>query len=184
LLDAFAALLVERGFDAVNTHHIAERAGVPVGTLYQFFPNKFALATALSRRYMDRQRTLIESVSSDAIGGLRVDEFVDNVIEGMSATLVNDEVLSVLWAVQQAVPELRSVLEEEEALRMEFGIKFFRPLLPHLEEEALRRATLTTIRVWYAMLFAASQEQEPRRGETMEELKRLTKAYLRCFEPA
>lgn len=178
LLDAFGELLVERGFDDLNTHMIAERAGVPVGTLYQFFPNKYAIASALSRRYMDAQRVIIEGMSMEALAGLGVDEFIDGVTDAISANLLADEVLSSLWAVQMAVPELRSVLEVEESLRTEIGIKVFKPLLPGLPDDEVRQVSLTIMRVWYALLFAAIQETDERRGQTMSELKRLTKAYL------
>lgn len=50
LLDATAATLAERGLDHTTTNHIAERAGVSVGSLYQYFPDKNALVEALLER--------------------------------------------------------------------------------------------------------------------------------------
>lgn len=47
LLDATAALLAERGLDNTTTNHVAERAGVSIGSLYQYFPDKEALIEAL-----------------------------------------------------------------------------------------------------------------------------------------
>ena len=49
LLDALARILVEAP-DAATTNAVAERAGVSVGSLYQYFPNKDALLAALLRR--------------------------------------------------------------------------------------------------------------------------------------
>lgn len=54
LLDATAATLAERGLDNTTTNHIAERAGVSIGSLYQYFPDKQALIEALLER-MGRQ---------------------------------------------------------------------------------------------------------------------------------
>lgn len=47
LLDATASTVAERGLDNTTTNHIAERAGVSIGSLYQYFPDKDALIDAL-----------------------------------------------------------------------------------------------------------------------------------------
>lgn len=53
LLDAAGAVFAEKGFDAATMTEIATRAGAPIGSLYQFFPNKQVLADTLVRRYAD-----------------------------------------------------------------------------------------------------------------------------------
>jgi len=50
LLDATAATLAERGLDNTTTNHIAEKAGVSIGSLYQYFPDKESLIEALLER--------------------------------------------------------------------------------------------------------------------------------------
>jgi AcrR family transcriptional regulator len=54
MLDASAHLIDEIGYDALSTTLIAKRAGVAVGSLYQFFPDKRAIVQALTHRNMDR----------------------------------------------------------------------------------------------------------------------------------
>lgn len=51
LLDATARILVKEGFDKASTNHIAEVAGVSVGSLYQYFPGKEALVAAVIERH-------------------------------------------------------------------------------------------------------------------------------------
>src|SRR5882757_7832081 len=53
MLDACAELLDEVGYDELTTSEVARRAGVPIGTLYQFFDGKLALTRALARRNLD-----------------------------------------------------------------------------------------------------------------------------------
>lgn len=53
MLDACAHLLDEVGYDDLTTSQVAKRAGVPIGTLYQFFEGKAALTRALARRNLD-----------------------------------------------------------------------------------------------------------------------------------
>jgi len=50
ILEAAALVLETKGADGLNTNLVAQRAGVSVGTLYQYFPNKDALIVALSKR--------------------------------------------------------------------------------------------------------------------------------------
>ena len=52
LLDAAEKLLVREGPEALTTTRIAEEAGVSVGSLYRWFPDKAAIVDALTRRYL------------------------------------------------------------------------------------------------------------------------------------
>jgi AcrR family transcriptional regulator len=52
ILDAAAYILAERGLDGFTTNHIAERAGVNISSLYQYFPNKLAILEALQVRHI------------------------------------------------------------------------------------------------------------------------------------
>ena len=51
LLEAAAGCFVERGYDATTMTEVAARAGAAIGSLYQFFPTKEALAHALQEQY-------------------------------------------------------------------------------------------------------------------------------------
>lgn len=51
LLQAAAEIFEEKGYDAATMTEIAARAGAPIGSLYQFFPNKDLVADALVARY-------------------------------------------------------------------------------------------------------------------------------------
>lgn len=54
ILDACAELLDETGYEDLSTRAVAQRAGVPIGSVYRFFSNKRALAEALAARNLDR----------------------------------------------------------------------------------------------------------------------------------
>ena len=97
ILDATARILLESGFAAASTNAVAERAGVSVGSLYQYFPNKDALIAALHARHGDQmmrviQRALMKAMDAtldDALAGLieatveahRVDADLHRVLE-------------------------------------------------------------------------------------------------------
>ncbi|MGW8531258.1 MULTISPECIES: TetR/AcrR family transcriptional regulator [Nocardiopsidaceae] len=54
MLDCCAELLDEVGYDNLSTTRIAERAGVAIGSVYQFFPDKKAITQALGLRFLDQ----------------------------------------------------------------------------------------------------------------------------------
>jgi AcrR family transcriptional regulator len=54
LVDACTWLLPRRGFAGTTTNHVAERAGVSIASLYEYFPGKDALVAAVAERLVDR----------------------------------------------------------------------------------------------------------------------------------
>ena len=52
ILDAAERLTLTASWDKLSTNHIAKEAGIPIGSLYQFFANKHAIAHALVERYI------------------------------------------------------------------------------------------------------------------------------------
>jgi AcrR family transcriptional regulator len=55
IVEAAAHIIAGGGLAAFNTNVVAERAGVSIGSLYQYFPNKDALMVALIKRGLGRQ---------------------------------------------------------------------------------------------------------------------------------
>lgn len=58
---AARAILEEKGLEGLTTNHIAHRAGVSIGSLYQYFPSKEAIVGAvIERRAAETKRELLE----------------------------------------------------------------------------------------------------------------------------
>lgn len=71
IIQAAAQLLTDLGFEALTTARVAERAGVSVGSLYQYFPNKQALAAAVIDHYAEKLSTaFVEAVEMRPHGSL------------------------------------------------------------------------------------------------------------------
>lgn len=60
ILEATAQVLLSVGKERLTTTLVASRAGVSVGTLYQYFPNKSALLQAALRRHLETVTTAVE----------------------------------------------------------------------------------------------------------------------------
>ena len=54
ILQGAAQVFERRGYGEATTNRIAERAGVSIGSLYQYFPNKQAILVALSERHLEQ----------------------------------------------------------------------------------------------------------------------------------
>ena len=68
ILEATIQVLLGVGKERLTTTRVAMRAGVSVGTLYQYFPNKSALLQAALRRHMDEVTDAVERVCKEQKG--------------------------------------------------------------------------------------------------------------------
>lgn len=68
ILQATIQVLLAVGKERLTTTRVAMRAGVSVGTLYQYFPNKSALLQAALRRHMDEVTATVERVCKEQKG--------------------------------------------------------------------------------------------------------------------
>ena len=82
LLDAAAAVFAEKGYDAATMTEIAARAGAAIGSLYQFFPSKEAVADALLVRYAERVEHGLHGIDERA-GGLSPASLADVLVAFM-----------------------------------------------------------------------------------------------------
>lgn len=62
LVEATELVLLEDGWEGVNTNRIAERAGVSIGTLYQYFEHKEALVGLMVERFVEAQQQVFEEL--------------------------------------------------------------------------------------------------------------------------
>lgn len=66
IFEAVAHLVATQGEDALTTNRIAERAGVSVGSLYQYFPSKEAILLAMVDRHCDRVMLELDALLAQA----------------------------------------------------------------------------------------------------------------------
>jgi AcrR family transcriptional regulator len=85
VLDAVTRILKSGGVEAVTTNRIAEVAGVSIGSVYQYFPDKRAIFLALHQRHVEEigrvvERTLVAHAadSLEEVAGAMIDAMVDS----------------------------------------------------------------------------------------------------------
>lgn len=117
ILDATARILIERGFAAVTTNAVAERAGVSVGSLYQYFPNKEALVSALHARHGEQMMAVIQRAMTKAMDATLDDALAGLVEATVEAHRVDSDLHAVLELQLGAMD--KPSLEEEYVVVME-----------------------------------------------------------------
>ena len=101
ILDAVVRVLKREGFGAITTNRIAEAAGVSIGSLYQYFPDKGAIFASLHERHIEQIDRLIAGVLVDHAAS-PLDDLIRALIEGMiDAHTVDSELFGLL---QSQVP--------------------------------------------------------------------------------
>jgi AcrR family transcriptional regulator len=69
LLEATTDILIREGYTKLTTNRIAERAGVNIASLYQYFPGKEAIVAELRRRHGADQRAALRQVLAEHTAG-------------------------------------------------------------------------------------------------------------------
>jgi AcrR family transcriptional regulator len=104
ILTAAAHILTEDGYAQFNTNRVAKRAGVSIGSLYQYFPNKEALIAALVAQRKDQMLALAQ-------------QHLERLEEG-SVAVVLSQMIKAAIAANAVNPGLHRVLYEQLPRRL------------------------------------------------------------------
>ncbi|SDF62812.1 TetR/AcrR family transcriptional regulator [Terriglobus roseus] len=114
ILEAAARILESRGLEGYNTNAVAEKAGVSIGSLYQYFPGKDALTIALIRSFEDE---LLQSVKAAIAASQhdRLTQALQRIVRALYATHIHRAALNVVLEaeeqrLQQHIPENKETL--------------------------------------------------------------------------
>ena len=110
ILEAGSQVLSKHGFAGSTTDRIAERAGVSIGTLYQYFPNKRSILVALADLYLERLHGGLAKVLDIEIarGSARDDVIRELVTSALAFHVRAARLHAVLWDQALFTKELRS----------------------------------------------------------------------------
>lgn len=175
IVDACGQVLANSSYGALTTNHISERAGVSIGTLYEYFPNREAIVAALAANSCRRLVARMERALQETAGMGDLEGVQHLLTAGVRALGAQDCVFKVLLRETPFVAQLPAFYEAREALT---------GLCQTIRVRASDRLNLPAPQMdtWLIsqMLFAAMLEiafldaDEAERGLLLRELGRLT----------
>lgn len=185
LLDVAEEVFEEVGYDAATTNLVASRAGVPVGTLYRWFPDKAALAEALTDRYLDRLVTLYTELLTDLPPEERIGDFLHRVMARLVVETRGQKALPALL-VSAMVPGNRSPAGARMRAGLEGHIRALIELrVPGIPTDLRDRTAEVTVTLAHLVIAAAASGEDDERREilTNEYIDALL-AYLEAKFPS
>ncbi|WP_417672147.1 TetR/AcrR family transcriptional regulator [Roseibium sp.] len=84
ILDTALAMLNEGPADRITTNQIAKRAGISIGSLYQFFPGKEAIFYELYKQWLLQTLNVIDETDARFDGSEPFEDFTDALFESLS----------------------------------------------------------------------------------------------------
>ena len=107
MLEVAARMIAEDGSDALRMSEVAKRAGVSIGSLYQYFPDKSAILHTLAEHYNAECRRCIEVALAEA----------DSIDELCAAFEVLVDEYYALYLAEPVIRDIRSGTLADKALR-------------------------------------------------------------------
>lgn len=185
LLEACARLLRRNDWASLTTNAIAERAGVSIGSLYEFFPNREAILAELTRR---RLEALASAVEAELEAALALDDpvvAIDRLLRRILAEVSADRAL--YRALFREARFLRALPETERSLAALLALVRAgserardRIALPAPEADAWLIVRMTAQAV---LEIAFLDERAPDRELLIRELVRLTFRMVHARDP-
>jgi AcrR family transcriptional regulator len=109
ILAAASALLSQRGAEGASTAAVARRAGVPIGSVYSYFPSKQAILVELASRKLGVVDDAFVARLASALERMPWRQAVADAVEGSVAAFRDDPSYVAVWRAMRSSAEFRAV---------------------------------------------------------------------------
>jgi AcrR family transcriptional regulator len=181
ILQATVQVLLKDGSLKLTTTRVAQRAGVSVGTLYQYFPNKSALLQALLKQHLEGTSLAVETACTSLRGASLAAMAVGIASAFVKAKFRNIETSVALYAVSDDV-EGKRIAREMHARATKAMAALFETAHPHtIAEPAVAAATLLSAMAGVSRGMLEAGVRRETMATLEREVTRMARAYLQAF---
>ncbi len=181
ILDATAQLLGQMPVDKITTAAIAETASVPIGSVYQYFPNKLAVLAELARRVMEKVDSTTASLIAEDFGVLPWDQAIDRAVDATIEGYAQQPGYVQLLLSIRPTPEFREITDESND-RVAAMLAFHPALQAVIPADRIQLVTRSAIKAVNALQDWALSTDDPKLAtRIVEEMKTLLKGYLAVY---
>ncbi|MGH4030390.1 TetR/AcrR family transcriptional regulator [Actinomycetota bacterium Odt1-20B] len=176
ILVAADRILSQEGYEALTMRRIAEEAGSPVGSIYQFYPDKSAVVDALGQRYLGAFKTAIDGLVERVVEG-ELTDLVGTMVDVYAELFRSQPGGTVLWAGRHLSPELARADEATNTLVAEGLQRIVEHLTGGPGGERAQRATRMVVWAANAVLHEVFKSGGDPDLDVVDELKRMLHLY-------
>lgn len=178
-------LFTTKGYAGTTTNAIAVQAKVPIGSFYQFFPDKAAILQAIAIRYIGRlQQHLKTILDTSEVAALSLSEYVERLIDAADQFFTeNPSYHAIFMDAQSMVSELNEIDRAGDMALIEDLSIAFAQRNPALTQEDCSIAAFVAIKVIGNLLWLSLDQEQTLRQRLVLETKRLALSYLQNYFP-
>ncbi len=175
MLAAARTLLVDVGFEALTCEDVATQADVPIGSVYQYFANKYVIVCELDRLDAVAVQEELAAFSAE-VPSLQWPPLLEKFLDHLAALWRDDPSRRAVWLAVQSTPATRATARVHERALAEQVARIIAPLTP---SQRGRRRMMSEVLVHTAYsVLSFSVEGGHDHEETVAELKRMFGGYL------
>jgi len=143
ILSTAAELISEKGSETFTMSDIVERAGVPHGSLYQYFPDKVAVIGTLAERYNLEGRACVEAELANVKNQRELHAALLRITDGYYEMFLSQPLMIHIWHATQSDPLLQELDADDVNALAELLAKVILKLKPeHDSHQVLMTSTL------------------------------------------
>lgn len=175
ILDAASDVFSEIGYEAATTNLIAIRANTSIGSLYQFFPNKEAILSALAHRYTHQLGHLLHTHLDH--GMFPLPTFLERMVDGLAEYY---RVTPAFQPMFRATPSSPAMNSAAESVCRQIVERLAEKLSTENGELSLDKGTFyAEITVFIMRALIPLEHDAEGQKSVVPEIKRMVTAYLR-----
>lgn len=182
ILDAAIQIFERHGYAKGTTTKIAERAGIAVGSLYQYYPNKDAILVAVALRHLEESEAILKRLLGEATAttGEPLADLIRRLVEGALALHSEHPALHRMLFEEAALPEAvwRAVADLE--MKTASAVAALLQTRNDIHVDNLQLASLMVVQIVEGAVhrLALHPPAGVRREDCLDELVALIIAYL------